>query len=587
MGVEPHGGSWRYSSIRMPGCDWLAGLALLLAVVLLNPGQIRGYLVFSPQGFVEKLQAFCAKATALWTVVALATLLPAYLAGANYYTCGKPHLRATIAFLYSSVMAEWSVAVGTCLFFGTAGYLVMELRSESRVLIAGHSPKSEGGVPELHDWLRQQGHLSLADHLDRMNPVAPMETASKGLIARIESVASKLAQESKQLEADIVLSFISALPQSEKHTWHRKAGILAIWMLVVGVFSVPSWIFAIGTSLPGDHNTLGISARTLQAFQHSAGAMLSATNSFAMPLLARWVTRAFSQGEVDRSTELILMMGGRLAISLIVPVLAVIILDQQCFAQWLKFWDGCQSPDAFNIEVLSHSVIAHADVCNPGYASSGFCSRAVVSTVGDLILSKLVFSAFVTPPLFLLQCTRHFRRFKEWIVHNIFGNHEYKATRSVDREVAGITMLLEYPIVLGCCVPMVLPLVCITLLQSTAAFHFARTIMGAEFSDEATPSTVYLWFATILGMGLASWTFFDCDFNGKYLVLVGAPGLLVGGAAWSMLHRQAPHGEVEEKDAFLASLQTPFLEEDRSYNEDTRDTTVVLDGYTPPDHEII
>ena len=85
---------------------------------------------------------------------------------------------------------------------------------------------------------------------------------------------------------------------------------------------------------------------------------------------------------------------------------------------------------------------------------------------------------------------------------------------------------------LGCCVPALLPLVCISLALSTTTFHWASRL-GAQFRDEARPSVAYMVLGLLLGLGFTSWFFFACELHGRYLLVTVAPASAAFGAWFS------------------------------------------------------
>ena len=91
------------------------------------------------------------------------------------------------------------------------------------------------------------------------------------------------------------------------------------------------------------------------------------------------------------------------------------------------------------------------------------------------------------------------------------------------RLLVGVAVLLEYPIALGFSVPVLLPLAGLALAQNACVFHFVSKQLKVQLSDDAKPSTIWLWYASLFGLGYTIWVFFDCDIYGKYLVLLGIP----------------------------------------------------------------
>ena len=91
-------------------------------------------------------------------------------------------------------------------------------------------------------------------------------------------------------------------------------------------------------------------------------------------------------------------------------------------------------------------------------------------------------------------------------------------------------MLMDYPLVLGFCVPVLVPLACLSMVQSAAVLHWAP-ILGVEFSDIARPSSTYMWMSGCVGLAFSAWFFVACGLHGKYIVTIAAP-LMAGCSAW-------------------------------------------------------
>ena len=95
---------------------------------------------------------------------------------------------------------------------------------------------------------------------------------------------------------------------------------------------------------------------------------------------------------------------------------------------------------------------------------------------------------------------------------------------------AGIVMLLEIPLVLGCVVPIILPVASIALALHALAFQFCVSHQGATLQHEASIACRYLWFSLSLGFAYVAWMYVECGWAGQMVVLVGVPvSSLVGG----------------------------------------------------------
>ena len=88
---------------------------------------------------------------------------------------------------------------------------------------------------------------------------------------------------------------------------------------------------------------------------------------------------------------------------------------------------------------------------------------------------------------------------------------------------AGIAMLLEIPLVLGCVVPIILPVASIALALHALAFQFCASHQGAPLQHESSIACRYLWFSLLLGFAYVAWMYVECGWAGQIAVLVGVP----------------------------------------------------------------
>ena len=92
-------------------------------------------------------------------------------------------------------------------------------------------------------------------------------------------------------------------------------------------------------------------------------------------------------------------------------------------------------------------------------------------------------------------------------------------------------MMLEYCLVLGFVVPIILPLTGITFLLHLAVFH--RSVEnGFTLQMDAKPSSLYLYGSFLLGCALVIWFFWENDLHGKELIAAGVPTMAF--AAWGL-----------------------------------------------------
>jgi len=341
-------------------------------------------------------------------------------------------------------------------------------------------------------------------------------------------------------------------------------------------------LYAASTSIPPDENNLGLGTLALRLFHNGAGMILFLITSIAVPFLADTLIKCVNGGNKDRGVALHLIMVARLMIALVVPFVAVFVLNQDCHAQWLKLWKPCNSQDNFQVFSCDSKLlfgtqscflappallVGHDQVCSPDYQASR-CPRAVVDALGTLIVQKQIFAVFAAPPLALLMCTPWFRSSRDWVMRTLLCQPNYDGAKKIDKELVVVNMLVDYPLVLGFCVPLLVPLSCLAMAQTAALFHWARAL-GVEFSNMARPSTAYMWLSGCSGLALNAWVFIACDLDGKYVVATAAP-LIAVCSAWvsnRWLYNRAgardePDAEVEFANPVFGLTTEGDLDED-------------------------
>ena len=124
---------------------------------------------------------------------------------------------------------------------------------------------------------------------------------------------------------------------------------------------------------------------------------------------------------------------------------------------WIQVWSPCQNSDHFTIDAKVPSfkyiidndpsnwiktpaytlnIVRHQDICGLQYeaAGPGRCSRAVIAGVGELIVAKLMVTAFIAPAVSLLLSFPVLVRAYERVVQ-VF-KPDYKKQASLDVELA-------------------------------------------------------------------------------------------------------------------------------------------------------
>eukprot|EP00656_Telonema_subtile_P034594 TRINITY_DN38660_c0_g1_i1.p1 TRINITY_DN38660_c0_g1~~TRINITY_DN38660_c0_g1_i1.p1 ORF type:complete len:731 (+),score=135.56 TRINITY_DN38660_c0_g1_i1:262-2454(+) len=362
---------------------------------------LRGIFVFQPEHHVEVLQVYSSGLLSLASVVWLPILLPLYYTGGNYFECGKDWLYFTIAYLADDPAIEWGCAVAAC---GFAACCVLSI-------------------------------FALSNKVCRNMPT--------------------------DQDAEDLL------------TVSQVACMVLVWLLLVCLFGTPSVLYVLSTSIPPDQNVFGLSAFALRAFEACAGGFLFLMSAYAIPAAAGLLTTCVT-GRAHMLCEMRLVMFARLMVVIVIPFIAVLLLTQACFGYWIKMWTPCaDNPTSFFTSVtvfvagnttaritqgtLDIPVTTHNEICDPMFGPAEKCPRAVIDTLGSLVVNKLAFAAFLAPVVALFATSPLAQKIKFFIGTTVFRITDYKPSKSISREIAGVVMLKEYALSLGFCVPVLIP----------------------------------------------------------------------------------------------------------------------------------
>eukprot|EP00658_Telonema_sp_P-2_P037415 TRINITY_DN26917_c0_g1_i2.p1 TRINITY_DN26917_c0_g1~~TRINITY_DN26917_c0_g1_i2.p1 ORF type:complete len:552 (-),score=69.14 TRINITY_DN26917_c0_g1_i2:16-1671(-) len=215
----------------------------------------------------------------------------------------------------------------------------------------------------------------------------------------------------------------------------RKRLLLwGVWVPVSLALSVPTAMYIVSTSVP-PRNTLGLSSVVLAFFQRVGAPALYGVSALVVPPLARWGVNKVC-GAPQPHTTVKLMIVARLIVALVVPCMFVLLLNQDCFALWLRVWEPCADEGRFEISTAlelegQHVTIpatSQREVCSPPYQLDGRCPRAVVGTVGDLLLDKMIFTASFGPTRTILLSFPTARMAREWVAHKLLRRTSYRAS---------------------------------------------------------------------------------------------------------------------------------------------------------------
>ena len=200
---------------------------------------------------------------------------------------------------------------------------------------------------------------------------------------------------------------------------------------------------------------MGLGQDELVWIQRGVGGLLFLISAYIVPTLSRKAANWVREG-AQYYLSGHLMMATRTTVVLIVPFCVVITFNQDCFAKWLQLWNPCQDSSQFSITfqqpeyayvkgvftLVDHvptPIIDHEDVCRPSYISDGRCPRAVLSVLGSLVETKLLFGVVAAPAIALLLSTPPAMKFQLWFYKKILRKPaDYTLKQQLDTEIAGL-----------------------------------------------------------------------------------------------------------------------------------------------------
>jgi len=343
--------------------------------------------------------------------------------------------------------------------------------------------------------------------------------------------------------------------------------VFMMWFLWAGVIilaSAPQALYIISTTLAPDENVVHLGRVSLEIVHHAAAFILFLIGAYILPGAAHRMLRMINRGIEDSAMAAKLIMVGRFITGIGVPFVCVIVFTNDCFGAWRSLWTQCtHNPERFeftlpaNMNTPAISVLSHADICSPEYKTGGRCPRAVIDILGTLIFRKLIDDAFLSPAFSMFKIMPGIQATVLYVCR--LFKPDYATTKSIDCEVGGIIMLLEYPLLFGLYYPCLLPISAIALFLHGAVFH-AATVKGTTLKYDTTPSTTYLWVSLLLGMGFTVWFYNEADLGGRWLVNTAMPVLTATSVYWT-LHSKRQARKIETSVA-LKELRESLLPSD-------------------------
>jgi hypothetical protein len=278
------------------------------------------------------------------------------------------------------------------------------------------------------DWLTK--YLTIA-YID--DPAAEWALAVAG--CAFSCVAARFVMQFKQM---LQAEYPSPTQPPPARSSAAVARMYAEWAVVCALYTAVPFAYAFSTSLPAESlGTYG--AWILRLISQTTSLVLSIVTSVVIPAHCRRLGRGGFGADGHQLLTSRLMQFARLLVSILAPVLAIILVHEDCLGGWKLLWYRCADPvNYFHIPVgFAYVALVPSDVCGLRYRP-GRCSRAVVEDLGRLLLSKLAYASFLLPAVALVLHTPVWRSTKEAVVRRF--KPTYMVAYQVDSEFASLLM---------------------------------------------------------------------------------------------------------------------------------------------------
>ena len=211
---------------------------------------------------------------------------------------------------------------------------------------------------------------------------------------------------------------------------------------------------------------LTLSGNSTYYLEVSMGLLPAIVNGSVVP----WVAKLVTKQSWNKARKPSLICVANTLSTFLIPGLAVLYLDGQCMDRWTLWWRACDKGHAhsFDVKAPPHyghipiDVLHHSDICNPKRdLAISACVRSIALKLQGFLLSKLVIAACALPACRLIVC------------------RDYKNT---DQMVVKLAICLELGMLLGPCLSLTLPLLCLWVLSEgwLAAIAWNDEVLKAD-----------------------------------------------------------------------------------------------------------
>jgi hypothetical protein len=514
-------------------------------------------------------------------LAATVLLMPVTLIGANYFECGDPFLKsATLTYLSSSATAETLAAVSFCCLGVIVAVLVAWLHDHSVRMREEAAAFRRSRAHAIHRHRRPllrrvaRGCIACAaigtwgigvltvnsltvlylvtQAMPEQNSVASPLLIFIGGITFLVAIITLLLHADRAPEDTALLRSVqqddpedvASTPAEQPSTRHRNA-IIATALLTSG-FIVYLLLVSV-SAVSATRLVLHVPPNAVQFLQWTVPVLTSIANSTVIPAISKPVARlVFGRRGCDWSLAMVLI--ARVAGTIFIPIISLLIFDDGCMQQWRTVWTPCNGGHNFDaavsvsykaivgaseVQVTSPvSLMTNKEVCSGSpldIIDNGRCCRSILGIWLPLLVKKALFAAFGQPAMLLLVVSNaRLRRWLLWVVMTE-DNSQDGGTTTVQLEDEYLSLLtwIDVALVFGPFCPLLIALIAISMMTNLLAYVISLRLLheagqlSRAFGDAPLP--VYFLFSMSLFV-VASCVFFVVDdLHGKAAVVVVLP----------------------------------------------------------------
>ena len=514
-------------------------------------------------------------------VVATVLLIPVPRIGANYFECGDPFLRTnTLVYLSNSATAETLAATSFCCLGVIIAMLVAWLHS--------HSVRMRDETASLFHWSREH---AVHHHNEESRTTCSENIYVRGCIScaalvvwvfgiltvnclTVLYLATQAMPEHNLVAlplliciggvtflADCVLllyaehkaediAFVSGVqqedepeddvfPSVERLSTRRRNAIIAA-ALLTSVFILFLLLVAVST-VSAPPLVFRVRPIVKQLLQSVVPVLISIANSSVVPAITKPVARLIA-GRRGRDLSSAMVLLARVAGTIFIPIISLIIFDDGCMQQWRTLWTPCDGGGEFEAEVgvtykLDHyevvttsvSLMTNSEACSgrlPLDIEYGRCGRSILGVWLPLLIKKALFAAFGQPAMLLLVVTS--ARLRRWLLWVVVTEERSPDGRTsivqLEDEYLSLLTWIDVALVFGPFCPLLIALIALGMATNLWAFVTSLRLLHepGKLSRACgdAPLPAYFLFSMSLFVGTACIFFVANDLRGKRIVVV-------------------------------------------------------------------